>query len=58
MPASSRWASVIGVGAPVSRSKPPPVFGNAMTSRIESTPDSSAHVRSQPIAAPACGGGP
>ena len=58
MPASVRWASVIGVGAPVSGSKPAPVFGKAMTSRIDSTPDSSAESRSQPSAAPACGGGP
>ena len=36
MPASRRCCAVIGVGAPVSGSKPPPVFGNAMTSRIES----------------------
>ena len=42
MPASVRWASVIGVGAPVSGSKPAPVFGKAMTSRIDSTPVSSA----------------
>ena len=58
MPASARWASVIGVGAPVSGSKPAPVFGNAMTSRIDSTPESSADSRSHPSAAPACGGGP
>ena len=48
MPASVRWASVIGVGAPVSGSKPAPVFGKAMTSRIDSTPVSSADSRSQP----------
>ena len=58
MPASVRWASVIGVGAPVSGSNPAPVFGKAMTSRIDSTPVSSAVSRSQPSAAPACGGGP
>ena len=53
MPASLRCASVMGVGAPVSGSKPAPVFGKAMTSRIESTPASSAESRSHPSAAPA-----
>ena len=42
-PASLRCAGVIGAGAAVSGSKPPPDFGNAMTSRIESVPASSAH---------------
>lgn len=57
-PASLRWAAVIGAGAWVSGSNPPPVFGKAMTSRIESTPASSAVIRSQPNAIPPCGGGP
>ena len=43
-----RCCAVIGVGAPVSGSKPPRVFGNAMTSRIESAPASSMQIRSQP----------
>src|SRR5204862_387542 len=47
-PASLRCCAVIGAGAAVSGSKPPPVFGNAMTSRIESTPAISAVIRSQP----------
>ena len=37
-PASLRCSGVIGAGAAVSGSKPLPVFGNAITSRIESTP--------------------
>lgn len=36
----------MGAGASVSGSTPPPVFGNAITSRIESIPASSAVVRS------------
>ena len=42
-PASLRCCAVIGAGAPVSGSKPPPDFGNAMTSRMDSGPASSAH---------------
>src|SRR5699024_5059599 len=57
-PASARWASVIGAGAWVSGSKPPPDFGKAMTSRIESTPASRDTMRSQPKAMPPCGGAP
>ncbi len=49
---------MIDAGAPVSGSYPLPVFGNAMTSRIESVPDSSAQMRSQPNAIPPCGGAP
>ena len=49
---------MIGAGAAVSGSKPPPDFGNAMTSRIESVPASSATIRSQPKAMPPCGGAP
>ena len=58
MPLSLRWAGVIGVGAPVKGSAPLAVLGNAMTSRIESDPVSSAHTRSRPSAIPPCGGGP
>src|SRR5262247_687120 len=58
MPASPRWAAVIGVGAPVNGSLPDAVFGNAITSRIDSAPASSAHIRSNPNAIPPCGGGP
>ena len=42
-PASLRCAGVIGAGAAVSGSNPPPVFGKAITSRIESVPASRAH---------------
>ncbi len=49
---------MIGAGAWVSGSKPPPDFGNAMTSRIESVFASSATMRSQPKAMPPCGGAP
>ena len=49
---------MIGAGAAVSGSKPPPDFGKAMTSRIESVPASSAAIRSQPNAMPPCGGAP
>ncbi len=58
MPASVRCWAVMGVGAPVSGSKPPRVFGKAITSRIESAPASSMQTRSQPNAIPPCGGGP
>ena len=34
MPASRRWAAVIGVGAPVSGSRPEAALGKAITSRI------------------------
>src|SRR4029079_12871348 len=57
-PASWRCFAVIGVGAPVSGSKPPRVFGNAMTSRIESAPESSMQTRSPPHAMPPGRGGP
>ena len=49
---------LVGAGALVSGSKPPPVFGKAMTSRIESVPASRATMRSQPNAMPPCGGAP
>ena len=57
-PASRRCSGVIGAGASVSGSTPPPDFGKAITSRIESLPDSSAQIRSQPNAIPPCGGAP
>src|ERR1700761_3538930 len=38
MPASLRWAGVIGVGAPVSGSAPEAALGKAMTARIGSAP--------------------
>ena len=57
-PASRRCSGVIGAGASVSGSTPPPDFGKAITSRIESVPDSSAQIRSQPNAIPPCGGAP
>ena len=49
---------MIGVGAPVNGSPPLAVFGNAITSRIDWAPASSAHRRSIPNAIPPCGGGP
>src|SRR4029450_12031971 len=58
IPASLRCSAAIGAGASVSGSPPPPDFGKAITSRIESLPDKSAHIRSQPKAIPPCGGGP
>src|SRR5699024_6313969 len=57
-PASARWASVIGAGAWVSGWKPPPDFGKAMTSRVESPPAAPATMRSPPKAIPPCGGAP
>ena len=47
-----------GAGAPVSGSAPEAAFGKAITSRIESVPDSRAQIRSQPKAIPPCGGAP
>ena len=38
MPDSLRCCAVIGAGASVSGSTPPPDFGNAITSRMESAP--------------------
>jgi hypothetical protein len=57
-PASLRCAAVMGAGAAVSGSKPPPVFGNAMTSRIDDALLSRAQMRSQPKAMPPWGGAP
>ena len=47
-----------GVGAPVSGSRPDWVLGKAMTSRMFSSPASSATRRSMPKAKPAWGGAP
>jgi hypothetical protein len=58
IPLSLRCAGVMGVGAPVNGSPPLAVFGNAITSRIESEPERSAHTRSIPSAIPPWGGGP
>ena len=49
---------MIGVGAPVNRSPPLAVFGNAITSRIDSAPAKSEHNLSSPSAIPPWGGGP
>ena len=57
-PSSAKWAESIGVGAPVSGSAPDWVFGKAMTSRMFSSPTSSATNRSIPMAKPAWGGAP
>ncbi len=48
----------MGVGAPVSGSRPEAALGNAMTSLIVGWPASSMTSRSQPNAIPPCGGGP
>ena len=56
MPDSFRCCAVIGVGASVSGSTPPPDFGKAITSRIESAPKNCATILSQPNAMPPCGG--
>ena len=58
MPASRRWAGVMGVGAPVSGSRPEAALGKAITSRMLAAPASSITTRSQPNAIPPCGGGP
>ena len=58
MPASRRWAGVMGVGAPVRGSRPEAALGKAITSRMVGAPASSMHTRSQPNAMPPCGGGP
>src|SRR5215210_6045495 len=57
-PASLRCSGVMGAGAAVSGSNPPPDLGKAMTSRIDSVPASRATIRSQPKAMPPCGGAP
>jgi hypothetical protein len=49
---------VIGAGASVNGSTPPPDFGNAITSRMESIPASNAVMRSHPNAMPPWGGAP
>ena len=46
------------LGASISRSCPRCVFGNAITSRIESAPAIIATMRSRPKAMPPCGGAP
>src|SRR5262249_24357257 len=57
MPDSLRWAGVIGVGAPVSGSRPEAVLGKAITSRMLLAPASSMSSRSQPDAIPPWGRG-
>ena len=49
---------VMGAGAAVSGSNPPPVLGKAITSRIDSAPARRAQIRSQPKAMPPWGGAP
>src|SRR5918997_1933677 len=51
-PRSRSWISSTGAGAPVSRSEPDAVFGNAITSRIEPAPASRWTKRSRPYAMP------
>ena len=48
----------MGDGAPVKRSRPDCVLGNAMTSRMFSSPARMATSRSRPNATPAWGGAP
>src|SRR4249919_816348 len=55
---SASCASGTGDGAPVIRHCAVVVFGNAMTSRIDSVPAISAAMRSMPKAMPPCGGAP
>src|SRR5262245_5944333 len=50
--------SLTGLGAPVSRSCPRWVFGNAITSRMASAPAIRVTMRSKPKAIPPCGGAP
>src|SRR5207302_7750191 len=57
-PRSRSWAASIGVGAFVKRSTPDCVLGNAITSRMFSSPARTATNRSMPTAKPACGGAP
>ena len=55
---SRNCCSVTALGASISRSCPRCVFGNAITSRIWSTPAIIATSRSRPNAMPPCGGAP
>ncbi len=57
-PVSLRCCAVIGAGAPVSGSCPPPDLGKAIDSRIEDAPASSVTMRSHPKAIPPCGCAP
>src|SRR5262249_23123048 len=54
----SSWTASTGDGEPVMRSVALVVFGNAITSRSESTPAKMAVRRSMPSAIPPCGGAP
>src|SRR4051795_29841 len=54
-PSSRSWSSSTGAGAPVIGSPPLAVFGNAMTSRIDSRAPSSATIPAIPIAIPPWG---
>ena len=57
-PTSASCAVSTPAGAPVSGSEPEAVFGNAITSRIESRLARIATIRSMPSASPPCGGAP
>ena len=57
-PTSASCAVSTAAGAPVSGSEPEAVFGNAITSRIESRLARIATIRSMPSASPPCGGAP
>ena len=57
-PTSASCCESTAAGAPVSGSEPEAVFGNAITSRIESRPARIATIRSIPSARPPCGGAP
>ena len=57
-PRSASCEGSTGVGASVSGSKPPEIFGKAITSRMLSVRSSSITARSRPGAMPPCGGAP
>src|SRR3989344_3740674 len=58
MPSSFNCFSVIGAGEPIIKSRPSPVFGKAMTSRIFGSFCRIITMRSMPGAKPPCGGAP
>ena len=58
IPRSRSWRASTGAGASVSGQVPFCVFGNAMTSRMDSSPTSTAASRSSPNAMPPMGGAP
>ncbi len=57
-PSNSSWSSSTGDGASAIKSCAAVVFGKAITSRRDFSPESSAQMRSMPRAMPPCGGVP